>query len=479
MKKDTIQTSIESDNFHILTAGYGFHVIDRFWCRIKAASGYAVSHLLHPSLDQYEVCKRSNTAHLYCLRDDVRMKMPLPDKAYLATLEQTGVPTIHNMIMGDEMLRALDYTESLAYATYMGQRMELLFRQIKPSVIISGFDAFHSSMAMAVARKLGIPWFALSFSTIPTGLTGFSRVMNTGGTFTVLPSSEDVLRALAERTLLEFEAQRLIAPTISTENSVAKIIKRLPQRIKGFCRAVGRNANLRFDKYTQPPLGRSIRTYLRKRRNLLLLPTSWFVDSPPSTPYLFIGLHMQPEMAIDVWAPFYSDQFSVIEAIARSAPPTHQLMVKLHKIDADNYSRRELDLLRQLPGVQIVSPFASSRAFIEKAALVFSIQGTITLESAMLGRPVLVFGETVYMTLPTVTRVNRATDLPDQIRSKLSESPPTREATIRGLVSLYSCYAPGCFNDWDTLPTDAEIQALVSHFDALRISINTKNETGK
>lgn len=479
MNKDTNQPSIANDNFHILTAGYGFHVIRRFWDRIQSVSGYAVSHLLHPSLDLHVVNKRTGTAHLFCLRDDVRMKMPPPDKAYLATLEQTGVPTINNMIMGDEMLRALDYTESLAYATYMGQRMEQLFREIKPSAIISGFDAFHSSMTMAVARKLGIPWFALSFSTIPTGLTGFSGNMNTGGTFAVRPTAPEMLRTLAERTLLEFEAQRLVAPTISTENSVAKIIKRLPQRIKGFCRAVGRNANLRFDKYTQPPLGRSIRTYLRKRRNLLLLPTSWFVDSPPSTPYLFIGLHMQPEMAIDVWAPFYSDQFSVIEAIARSAPPTHLLMVKLHKIDADNYSRSELDRLRQLPGVQIVSPFASSRAFIEKAALVFSIQGTITLESAMLGRPVLVFGETVYMTLPTVTRVNRATDLPDQIRSKLSETPPTRETTIRGLVSLYSCYAPGCFNDWDALPTDAEIQALVAHFDALRISINTENETGK
>ena len=228
---------------------------------------------------------------------------------------------------------------------------------------------------------------------------------------------------------------------------------------------------LNFDKFTQPPLRRSIAHYIRKRINLLFLPRGWFVDNPSDTPYMFIGLHMQPEMAIDVWAPFYSDQFNVIESIARSIPPTHTLFVKLHKIDLDNYSRGQLDRLRRLPGVQLVSPFASSQTFIEKAALVFSIQGTITLEAAMLGRPVLVFGETAYMILPTVTRVNRVTDLPDQIRSKLLEPRPTREAIIQGLMSLLACYAPGCFNDWEKLPSDAEIKALVAHLNALRVYI--------
>jgi hypothetical protein len=467
-KKIIKQLTGDNNRFKILTAGYGFRIIECLWSRIQVATGFDVLHVLHPELDKYALAKHDDTAHYFCLRDNVRMMMPLPDDEYLSSLEQAGVPTIHNMIMCDQMLRALDYTESLAYASYMGHRMEHLFRQIKPSLIISGFDGFHSSMAMAVAWKLNIPFYVLSFTSIPKGLTGFCTGMNTSTCFSVRPISSEALRALAERTLGEFESHRLVAPTILTENSVAMIFKRLPGRIRTYCKAVSRAIVLRFDKFTQPPVWRSALDYFRKRRNLLFLPTKWFIDDPPATPYLFIGLHMQPEMAIDVWSPFFSDQFNVIEAIARSTPPTHQLLVKLHKIDADNYSRRQLDRLRRLPGVRLVSPFASSRTFIENASLVLSIQGTITLEAAMLGRPVMVFGETKYMVLPSVSRVNRITDLPEQIRRKLSEEPPPREAIIRGLMSYLSCYALGCYNDWEVAPSASEIEALALHFMALR-----------
>jgi len=466
----------DNNTFIILTAGYGFQVIERLWDRIRAETGFVISHILHPSLDQCALTKRTETEHYYCLRDNVRMKMPPPDKEYLASFEQTGVPTIHNAIMSDELLRPLDYSESLAYASYIGHRLEHLFRQIKPSVIVSGFDGFHSSMALAVARKLGIPFFVLCFSSLPKGLTGFCTGMNTSTCFSVRPTSPKVLRALAERTISEFESHKLVAPTILTENSVAMILKRLPGRIQTFCEAVSRAIALRFDKYTQPPVWRSALNYFRKRRNLIFLPTKWFIEDPPATPYLFIGLHMQPEMAIDVWSPFFSDQFNVIEAIARSTPPTHQLLVKLHNIDADNYSRRQLGRLRQLPGVHLVSPFASSRRFIENAALVLSIQGTITLEAALLGRPVLAFGETKYMVLPSVSRVNRITDLPEQIRRKLSEEPPTREAILRGFMSYLSCYTPGCYNDWEVAPSAAEIEALAMQFKSLRDFIAEQGE---
>lgn len=454
--------------FHVLTAGYDFHLIERLWDRVQNATGFTFSHVLHPSIVEQELAGRGRARRCFCLRENLRVKLPAPDSQYLASLEQPGVPTVHNMIMCDEMLRPMEYSESLAYASYMARRMEQLFLQIKPSVIVSGFDGFHSSMAMAVARSLNIPFFTISYTSMPTGLTGVCTGMNTETCFPVRQIPAGELRSLAERTLSEFESHRLVAPTILTENNIATIVRRLPHRIRGFFKAVGRASALRFDKFTQPSIRRSARTYLRKRWNLLGLPKSWLIDTPPARPYLFLGLHMQPEMAIDVWAPFYSDQFNVIEAIARSTPPTHQLLIKLHKIDADNYSRPQLDRLRRLPGVQLVSPFASSRAFIEKASLVLSIQGTITLEAAMLGRPVLVFGETKYVELPSVSKVKRVTDLPEQIRAKLSEASPSREAIINGLMSYLSCYAPGCYNDWDVTPSDSEIRNLGGLFDSLR-----------
>lgn len=458
----------DNSAFHILTVGWDFYLIERLYDRVQAATGFAFSHVLHPSLDQCALAKRPGTVNCYCVRDNVRMKMPPPVKESLAVLEQPGVPTIHNMIMSDRVIRTLDYTEALAYASYLGHRLEHLFRQIKPSVIIGGFDGLHSGIGMAVARKLGIPWFALNFTTIPTGLTGFCTGMTPDTSFAMRTASPGELRALAERTLREFEAGRLVVPAYLSAISLAMIIKRMPRHIRALYGAVSRAITLRFDKYTQYSARSLGMDYLRKRRNLLFLPTHWFSEAPPATPYLFIGLHMQPESSIDVWAPFYSDQFNVIEAIARSTPPTHQILVKLHKSDADNYSRRQLDHLRRLPGVRLLSPYALSRTFIENASLVLAIQGNIALEAAMLGRPVLVFGETKFMDLPSVSRVNRMTDLPTQIRSKLSEERPAREAIVRGLMSYLSYYAPGCYNNWEVTPSAAEIEALAVQFEALR-----------
>ncbi len=112
-----------------------------------------------------------------------------------------------------------------------------------------------------------------------------------------------------------------------------------------------RHIEVKFDKFTMYSTSRLVKQYIRKRKNLIFLPNEWFYKVPPTLPYLFFGLHMQPESSVDVWAPFYANQFSVIEAISRSTPPNYQLLVKLHKSDADNYSRQELDVLRRLPGV--------------------------------------------------------------------------------------------------------------------------------
>jgi hypothetical protein len=91
----------------------------------------------------------------------------------------------------------------------------------------------------------------------------------------------------------------------------------------------------------------------------------------------------------------------------------------------------------------------------------------MALEAALLGRPVLVFGDSGFVKLPSVTKVGRVTDLPEQIRNKLTEPTPDREAIVRGFMAYLASYAPGCYNDWTKIPTAAEIAGLASHFRAL------------
>jgi hypothetical protein len=462
-------------DFHILSIGWAPAVIDRLLDPIASATGFKFSHVVDPLLDRHSMGGRAESRRIF-VRDDQAMPMPVADHEKLAALEGPGIPTIHNMIMCDPIVRELEYSEALAYATYLTDRFESLIRELKPSMVLGGFDALHGGIGLAVARRMGVPWFALHFTTIPRGRAGFCERMAPDASVSYLPQSQEELRGLAQRTLSEFETKRLVVPAYLSANTFGAIAKRFPSHFRTLARTLQRVFSGRFDRFTQVPVTRMAKEYIRKRANVVRLPKKWFVETPPSGPFLFFGFQRQPESSVDVWAPFFADQFAVVEAIARSTPPTHQVLIKIHKSDADNYSPRELARLRRLPGVRLVSPYAASRDFIDQAALVIAIQGNMGLEAALLGKPVLVFGDSGFVKMPSVSKVQRITDLPSQIRSKLSEKPPASEEIVRGFMAYLGGYAPGCYNDWTATPTKAEIEALANHFRALRDAVEANAE---
>lgn len=463
-----------SKNFKIITTGYGFEVINIFWDRIQRGLDYPIIHLLHPAIDMDVVNdqKFKSLSRFYCLRNSVKINLPKGDIEYLSSLEADNVPTIHNMILCDSVLSKLNYDDAISYATYLAKEYESIFLREKPNIVISGFDAFHSSMSKAVANKLNIKWLALSFSVLPKGYMGFTTTMNISGTFSVIKNNDEKISQLASDSYNNFIKKEMHAPTIVTESSLQVIIKKIPYHINHLQSAVLQILTSRFDRFTRRPVYASFYDYFRRKFNLLSLNFFSLESSPVCNNFFFIGLHMQPEMAIDVWAPFYANQINVIESIARSMPPRYKLCVKLHKIDADNFSFIQLNTLLKIPGVILVSPFASSREYVEKAALVFSIQGTMALEAALLGKPVISFGETAYTDMPSVYAAKKNTELPSQIREVLAKSnkPCSKEQILNGYFNLLKRYNPACYNDWTVRPTDIEIDNCVAQFKELAIS---------
>jgi hypothetical protein len=185
---------------------------------------------------------------------------------------------------------------------------------------------------------------------------------------------------------------------------------------------------------------------------------------------------MQPESSIDVFAHFFSNQYRVVELIARSLPPTHTLLVKLHKSDALNYSHAKLAPYAALPGVQLVSPFADSYEFIRRADLVFAIQGTIALEAALLGKPLILFGDSPVKVFPNAETVGRVTDLPLLVRQKLAQTqPPARSKLIDALAQFLAPFYPASHNDWSRIPTAVEITDYVRLFETLARTLASPN----
>jgi len=457
--------------FSILTLGYGYRLIDIIWNRVATRTDIQISHIPNPSLfpsDKQLGSGNINAGNLFYLFDTPLKALAKADLDYLLELEGGEGSTIHNVILGDRRLSALPYQEALDYISVAARRFEEIFLKVKPQVVLSGFESFHSTLGMMICRKMGIPWFGLVYAPMPRGMTGFSSSNNSKETRSFGPENPLLVRDLADRTLMDFETGVTAAYVPESENSIQNILKHVPLR---FNNAVTKCKSLitgRYDRYTHRPFVESVRDYLRRRWNYFSNQRLKLLESPPSTPYVFFGFHMQPEMGIDVWAPFFSNQPYVIECIARAVPLTHKVLIKLHKIDSDNWSNAQLSRIAKMPGVVLVSADADTQNFIRRADIVFSIQGTITLEAALLGRPVISFGETMYEDLATVTRVGRLIDLPRLVRSKLQEPSLTRSDILAGLEKLLSRFRCGLYQNWEIEPTNEQLNNFCHHLDHLR-----------
>jgi hypothetical protein len=454
--------------FQAVSVGWEFDHIDRILDHVEKSTDITFSHILHPSLDQRALRKRPDARRFYCFREDIRIEMGPADPAFLASLEQAGIPTIHNMIMSDRVLRKVDYVEAMGYATHIAKRLVELFEALKPSLVLGAFDSLHEGIALAVARKHRIPFVAMNFSVIPSGYCSFCSDLTPNSQIDLGVLSDGDLQAIASGALSGFEGKSIQAPAYIAPRGAHDVARRLPSHIRAAFEVVKNRISGRFDKFNYYPPQRLFKMYFRKRVNLITLPRGSFVTEPPSVPFFFFGLHMQPESSIDVWAPFYSNQAFVIETIARSMPPTHQLLVKIHKSDSDNYSRRQLLQLRGLPGVRLVSPFVDSRPFIERAALVLPIQGTIGLEAALLGKPVIMFGDSPVSRFPSVSMVGRLTDLPILIAEKLRERTPLRENILRAFAQFLSPMCPASDNNWSLEISNRALDGYAKLFQALR-----------
>jgi len=145
----------------------------------------------------------------------------------------------------------------------------------------------------------------------------------------------------------------------------------------------------------------------------------------------------------------------------------------LHFSDPDNYSRRQLQRLMKLPRLHIAHPNAPGGAFIENAALVVGIQGTSCLEAALLGKPVLIFGDSPYQHFPRTERARRPDEIYQQIRRMLELPPPSDEEIVEAYAVYMARYMPGRINDWTRPIEEDELARLADCFRALRAYVGT------
>lgn len=111
---------------------------------------------------------------------------------------------------------------------------------------------------------------------------------------------------------------------------------------------------------------------------------------------IFMPLHYEPEASLSVRSLFYSNQLALIENISKSIPYNYTLVLKEHP---QMSGLREISFykrIERMPNAEIASVNVSSREIIDKCKMAITLTGTAGYEAALLGKPVLMFGTTIF-----------------------------------------------------------------------------------
>ncbi len=161
-------------------------------------------------------------------------------------------------------------------------------------------------------------------------------------------------------------------------------------------------------------------------------------DQLRSMRYLFYPLHTEPEVSLLVYGRPYVNQIEVIRWLAMSLPADMMLVVKEHPWMVGKRTMGAYRKILNIPRVRFADPARDARGLIQGAAMVGVITGSVALEAAMLGKPVLTFGDCPYNLLPPtmVRRIADPRELPQLIRATLDSRPGDDTALERYVAAV-------------------------------------------
>lgn len=148
-------------------------------------------------------------------------------------------------------------------------------------------------------------------------------------------------------------------------------------------------------------------------------------------PYIFFGMHMQPERSTAPEGGWFTDQTAAIRILSNAVPEGWTVCVKDHPLQYDvgrlHLKRRlardaaDLEEIAALPNVRLVSLLDPAHGLISNAQAVATITGSIGLEALTMGKPVIAFGFPWYMGCESCFRITDPGALGTFIQSELGD----------------------------------------------------------
>ena len=153
---------------------------------------------------------------------------------------------------------------------------------------------------------------------------------------------------------------------------------------------------------------------IRRGRQLKSLPFMKSVESLGNGHRLALyTLHKQPEASVDVMGGLHTDQAALIGDIARSLPADYLLLVKEHSNAIGDRGRAFYERILPLGNVRLVDPWIDSHSLFDMIDTVFTVSGTVAMETSIAHRRAITFSECFFTKMPGVHFARDITELPE------------------------------------------------------------------
>ena len=209
---------------------------------------------------------------------------------------------------------------------------------------------------------------------------------------------------------------KIVSSFLSDDSNYFEKLKRFPKRLVTDPEPIYQNKGKVLSKMLSWKM--KIRYETNKRQKFLF---SKSLKTVKDENIIFFPLHVSPERTTLVNAPFFNNQLSLIENIAKSIPANFILYVKEHPTQRLKYWRpiEFYQTLSDLPNVKLIHPDVDSGKIISKSKLIMAIYGTTGFEALFYKKPVIVFSDVFYDCVSSVKKIKDLTQLPDAIRDLL------------------------------------------------------------
>lgn len=174
----------------------------------------------------------------------------------------------------------------------------------------------------------------------------------------------------------------------------------------------------------------------RKVRNLLGV-SDLYDQFDPHENFAFYPLHYEPEIAISLFAPFFTDQIHLIKLVARSLPVGYKLYVKEHPAMVVYRPRSYYKELKKILNVKLINPAISSFEILPHAKLVTTITGTAGWEAVLLKKPVITFGDVFYNQLSFVKNCRTPEQLAHVVKEQIENFQHSEDELLCLISALF------------------------------------------